>query len=513
MMAEKFDVLTQGWIPVVDREETIRKVGILEALKNSHNFVGISDPSPMVEYGLYRFLSVFLMDALRPEEQGALEDLLEQGAFDGEMIDSYVKQCRGEGVSFDLFDKERPFLQTPYVSQVDKKGKMVEDRKPAAALDYSCPSGDSHAHFDHRDVGEITFSFDEAARLLVPLQIFSPAGGRGYPYNVNGQPPFYTIVKGKTLFETLVFSMRPLSQIDIPFDSPKVFWRNPSLLESGKLVASTSWLYGMIFPARKITLFPEKGMVTKIYLAPGLKFASETMWRDPFVTYQLEKGEFKPWRPNREIAVWRNLSDLADTEGKKEPQVLQQYFELEKDSEEAAISVYGAQTVPGKATFLDEFHFDLKFPVRLAKNEMFLNIVTCAIRSAEKMEGVLKSTFDDISEYPKAPCQKRHLNEEAPKIPGISRAVVREASRRYYDRCEQQFWNLCENNGETLEELEKAYLAWCDYLAETAQSIRNEVLAQSHLTGRALAKAAAHDKDIPDANRLNKKEAEKWIKA
>ena len=67
-MRETFQVLTDGWIPVVDLDGNQRKLGILETLEKAHTLREISDASAMVEYSLYRFLSVFLMDALRPED-------------------------------------------------------------------------------------------------------------------------------------------------------------------------------------------------------------------------------------------------------------------------------------------------------------------------------------------------------------------------------------------------------------------------------------------------------------
>ena len=40
----------------------------------------------MLEYGVYRFLIVFLMDMLRPGDDEALEELLDDGQFDRETI-------------------------------------------------------------------------------------------------------------------------------------------------------------------------------------------------------------------------------------------------------------------------------------------------------------------------------------------------------------------------------------------------------------------------------------------
>ena len=116
-----FDLITEPWIPVVNGDDTISYLGIWDALQTASKSKGISDASPLVEFGLYRLLSVFLMDALRPEDQFELEDLENAGQFDMAKIQNYIEQCQAEGASFDLFDPERPFLQSPYDKAWDKE--------------------------------------------------------------------------------------------------------------------------------------------------------------------------------------------------------------------------------------------------------------------------------------------------------------------------------------------------------------------------------------------------------
>ena len=98
----------------------MKELSLLETLERAHLLSEIQDPSPMVEYSVYRFLIVFLMDMLRPEDEEVLEELLDEGQFDRDTIQRYVRQCEQEGVSFDLFNSERPFLQTQYpLSQME----------------------------------------------------------------------------------------------------------------------------------------------------------------------------------------------------------------------------------------------------------------------------------------------------------------------------------------------------------------------------------------------------------
>ena len=54
----------------------------------------------MIEYSVYRFLIVLLMDMLHPEDDDALDGLLAEGRFDPDMIQEYITECEQEGGSF-----------------------------------------------------------------------------------------------------------------------------------------------------------------------------------------------------------------------------------------------------------------------------------------------------------------------------------------------------------------------------------------------------------------------------
>lgn len=468
-MNASFNVLTQGWIPVIDPEGKQQKLGILDTLINAHNLKAILDASAMVEYSLYRFLSVFLMDALRPKDTETLTELLEEEAFDPERIDHYIALCRSEGVSFDLFDKERPFLQTPYSAEWDKSPKA------AVELDYTIPHGNNHTHFDHRSVENISLRYDAAARLLLCAQWFCTAGVQGYPSNVSASPPYYTVVKGRNLFETLVYSLCPINRIDIPFDTPPVLWRNTDPVVPKKEVSKTSWLYGMLFPARRITLLPGEGAVSELYLSQGLNYIAKESWKDPFVTYRITKNGPAPWRPNQEKAIWRNLNDLVDIQGKKAPYVLRQYFELEKESEEASICLYGVQT--NQASYLGMFHHDLDIPARLGVDEDHIRCLEFCIDAAERLSSALRHSFSGIPEIPES--------------------IVSQAIQEYYDQCEREFWVLCRNSlAAENADLDASAKIWSEHIFQTVKSVRERTLFNLHLNSRAMAQAAKQEKEI-----------------
>ena len=454
-MSIRFDLIAEPWIPVVNGDETISYVGIWDALQTAAESKGISDASPLVEFGLYRLLSVFLMDALRPEDQFALEDLEKAGRFDMEKIQDYIARCRAEGASFDLFDPERPFLQSPYRKAWDK------EKKPVTYLDCRIPAGNNHVHFDHLQEGRV-FSYAEAARYLPVLPLFITAGVQGYPSTINAAPPYFTVIKGGNLFETLVHLMLPVDEIN-DFDSVPVYWRCAKPVVPKKKVAHTSWLYGMLFPARRVLLLPEENGIREIYFSQGENFCEPANWTDPHVTYRFSKSGRFPWRPKGAKAVWRNLSDLIDIEGRHAPQIMEMYRRLHTSNlADVHVCLYGVQT--NNASFFDLAYHDIQIPASLLKAGKALLVEQC-IRSAEKMA---KKMWEAMS------CR------------GISAAARQETVQGFYQRCETALWEFCRKGlaEETLDE-SAAQERWNLLLFELGKDVVEQALNRLGLSGRA----------------------------
>lgn len=460
-MKESFLLLEEPWIPAVDLKGKRQLLGIRPLLENAHTLRAVSDASPLVEYGLYRLLCVFLMDALRPEDEETLEELLDEGRFDMPAIDNYIALCRKEGVTFDLFDEERPFLQTPYREEWDKT------RKPVSTLDYTIPTGNNHTHFDHRPNTEIAVSYDQAARLLPAAMTFCTAGAQGYPSGVNGAPPYFALIQGETLFETLVFSLLDCNLIESKssFDWPPVYWRNPAVVEPKKIVLETSWLYGMLFPVRRILLIPkaESKTVRQIYLSQGMNYQMVESWTDPHVTYRTnpKQGRF-PWRPNQEKAAWRNLNDLFDLS--HAPQTVRQYTKI-TSKKYLELRLYGVQTNQG--SYLASTCHDMRIPVCLLGDEEAIALITNVIESSE----LLASALGKVLQAPDVPPQ-----------------TVSQAVQSFYDCCERDLWNLCD----TLEQqgaqadLRALYGTHLDVLLKDARDVLSKTLQSVQLCGRSL---------------------------
>ena len=466
-MKASFQILTQPWIPVKELDGTMKELSLLETLERAHLLSKIQDPSPMVEYSVYRFLIVFLMDMLRPEDEEALEELLDDGQFDRETIQSYVRQCEQEGVSFDLFDPERPFLQTNYRADWDR------DPKPVSTLDYSIPNGNNHIHFDHKRE-KVIYTPGKALRMMLAAQIFCTRQGRGYAPSVNDVPPWFVLICGNNLFETLIYNMLGLNRISVKFDDPPVIWRSTAEIDPSCDIIQTSWMFGMLFPARRIRLLQDiDGNVSQVYFNPGLHFIGRDFWTDPHVTYLYnEKGCFN-WKPSADEAIWRNLTDLIDTKGKRAPQIIAQYEKLDTSDRPMTLVIYGVQT--NQANYMRAQRHDLQIPKKLLGNENALRFITEFVTQAERLGRALYKALT--------------LEE----IPEESRVQARQ---RYYAVCEQILWSQFDALAQPGSDYAADLTETINWQCRTATECVDWTLEQLTLRGRAMLQVMDHQQKV-----------------
>lgn len=398
----KFNVLVDPWIPVRTREGEIRELGILDVLRDAAQYVEITSPYPNWEFGIYRFLFTFLMDAYRPENSEDIEEISEDGSFDEQVIQDYVDRCEKEGVSFDLFDRERPFLQEPLSSWEFKKG--MKSMSGVLGLTPAQRQGNNPVHFEHRFEDEIALSLPDAARALCSLSPFTISGGAGYPPSVNGaRTPVYSMVRGDNLFQTLVWGMVPVDDAEgqnyfLPY------WRCTGMVKSKEEVAKVSLLFGLTFPARKVTFLDHTNhdvvsMMKKVQpkldfvdlaedqvaftmWAPGLKFAGKEGWKDPYVTYYYDRDIRKSLLPNVHRDLWRDIGSVFTPDQNNAAQVLSQYCHL-SDRSYVSLNLYSFLG-DGRAKVFDASRNSFRLSEDIVRSEVRLSAMNAGLSAVER---------------------------------------------------------------------------------------------------------------------------------
>lgn len=476
-MSVSFSVLDQAWIPVVALNGREEMLGVREVFARSHELREIFSASPLEEYSLYRFLGLFLMDMLRPESEIEIEDLLSAGSFDMDAVEKYIAVCKAEGVSFDLFDKERPFLQSKYDPAVDG------DARPVSVLDCTRASGNNHTHFDH-ETSDQTLAPGKAVRLLLATYLFCTAAAQGYPSGVNASPPYFGVIQGKTLFETLVSTLMPLDSIGITFDTPPVLWRRTAPIIPKQEVGKTSWLHGMLFPTRRIHLVPnEQGNVTAVHLCQGENFVNKQSWRDPYVTYRNGKDGFFPMRPSADRAIWRNLSDIVNIRGGQASQLLTLYRNIQMH-DAVNLTLYGVET--SQASYLGVYRHSLSFPLALTEDGRIVDALRFCITVAETLANALRKSLSKVEVLPE------------------SAAAL--CVQKYYQDCELRFWTFC--NQAAGKSIQKEDIArYCDDISQSVLKAFTAALEALNLRAVSLAAAEQHRNQLFKSIQKLKKEA------
>ena len=410
-----YNVLTEPWIPARHPDGSVREYGVLDLLEHAHELTEITDAMPNYEYGMYRFLFVFLMDAFHPKRQRDIRALLEKGSFDMDVIREYVDRCNQDGERFDLLDEKHPFMQ-----QADGWDKA--ERKSPANLNPALPSGNNHVHFDHTMESTSSMTLKEAAKALCAINLFCAAGVQGYPSTPSGAPPVYTIVKGETLFQTLTFGMVP-SVLFEPYDHPGAVWREEVLVIPKEKVASVSLLYGLLFPCRRVRLRVQAETVYAVDFEQGMNYENYEAWKDPFVTYAQGKQGRTNLKPNMDKENWRNLGTILNkTDGA--PYVVLQSAEM---TEASHIVLVTYSAVTNQMNYLDLQRGEYVVPISVLNNNLYYDHLCRMIQSTEKHGGDLSKNIYFL---------QKALN----RTDGAEASERTRTMERYYFRCRQAFF-------------------------------------------------------------------------
>ena len=302
------DLRHSAWIPVREQDGTERELGLQDILLGADKLREIRDPFPIVEFGIYRLLVALVMDIYSFKDRRDFEDLLQAGTFDSGRINNYFEANKDR---FDLFHPEHPFLQFA--------GMQEETDKPLSGLMPPIPSGTNANHFHHVHEAEFGVSPEAAARLLTTLAPFMTAGGAGLAPSINGSPPWYVLLTGETLFQTLCLNCCVLAHLPQGNTGVPAWRRNGEFIVERR--QSASLLEGLTWQPRRILLIPggpgccsltgrqSDVLVRSMKFTPGA--AAGFVWTDPNVAYKLDAKGPMVLRPQEGKQVWRDVGPLA----------------------------------------------------------------------------------------------------------------------------------------------------------------------------------------------------------
>lgn len=415
-----FDLLTEPWISAVLPDGREIEFPLRKLLVHAHELRDIRDPMPTVEFGLHRLLVALVMDIFDIRSMDDLASILSYGRFDPDKLDRYFDRW---GDRFDLFHDTFPFLQCP----------SMDDRpsEPITRLLPPVPSGTGAIHFFHVNTDEFGVSPAAAARLLTTLAPFATAGGAGLSPSINGAPPWYVVVKGGSVFETICINSCVLPLNPTPTGSAPPSWRNPDTSPNSRQTCA-SLLEALTWRPRRVMLMPGGEGICSISnkrtptLVSSIRFAAgvscDFEWQDPSVPYRIaENGSFV-LRPKDDRELWRDIgpiallreSDFTSKDGNvryARPRVVDQFAEMVSSGSLCpgtgySLTAYGVRT-DMKMKVYEWRRERLSPPVRLIADRKLTTYAQRAMEAAEIVEYSLGRALRHV--YPRSGAARRNV--------------------------------------------------------------------------------------------------------
>jgi CRISPR system Cascade subunit CasA len=331
-----FDLRDRPWIPARGGA-SLSMIGLRELFLRAHELDDLALAVPPAASGLWRILYAITYritglddPTLSPDDwHDRRYELLDVARrFDAARIAAYFDLDR-----FDLFDRERPWLQDPRLS--------TECPKPSGVnkLVFVRPSGSNQVWFGHfDDLQARPLPAAEAAWYLI-AQHFYGASGRCSTRVVNGRSeanttagPLRGVVsfhpRGRNVFESLLCGLvSPAAAADIDQSvMDRCPWERDALADPLGRPTAPAWPVGLIVGQSRhaLLLVPDASgeQVIDAYLTwawrePGVEAA------DPYVIRQISKeGRQYAKQAEGSRALWRDLDALLGepSAGRASPQ-------------------------------------------------------------------------------------------------------------------------------------------------------------------------------------------------
>jgi len=401
-----FNLIDNEWIPCLMNGE-VKKLGLLETLRDAHEIKWIYDPSPVITASLHRLLLAILHRNFGPADSEGWKRLWEQGRWNEEKLTDYFARWARR---FSLLDENYPFYQCaslPFSYEL-----------PIAKLFHELASGNNATLFDHTiETSPDAIFPDEAARVLIACQAFSVGGlityEKGQDRKSFGSANNAPLVKGgvvlatgNNLFQTLMLNLHRYSGYH---GEPFTFDEKEDLAaweRDEEIRAEERHLRGYIdlltWQSRRIKLRPEQSSNGKVLIRyavimKGNQFSDRYSLHDKetmlaFIKREKPASGQDPWPTisfREDRALWRDsLALFQSVENQRsKPKTMNWLSDLVLDgvipsSRTYNLSVMGLTT--NRANIILWRHERLPLPLKYLHDEYLLASLKDALDIAEK---------------------------------------------------------------------------------------------------------------------------------
>ena len=333
----EFDLLTEPWIRVRLKDNTVQEVSLTEALVSAQDYVDLAGEMPTQDAAVLRLLLAVLFTVFsRVNVKGEPEplekrgqalrrwsELWQLGHFPAEPIRDYLEQWKDR---FWLFHPTHPFWQVPTLCNgIAFGGKKLNGER--------AESGNKTPLFQNVSKTECeVLSYAQAARWLIYQNGYDERGGRPKAGNKPrhgvgwlGQIGFVA-VKGKNLYETLLRNMAFPTEQDALREEQQPCWEREQVRaeQSVKIVMPKNQAELLTLQSRRILLKRSETVpgVVGYEVLGGDYWDSENAFGEQMTLWSRtskknEKMTYKPHQHEAGKQLWREIPSMLDPEGRK----------------------------------------------------------------------------------------------------------------------------------------------------------------------------------------------------
>lgn len=341
MEDKDFCLLEYPWIWVNTSDMEPKEVSLIEVMTHAQDYISLAGETPTQDAAIFRFLlAIALTVFYRYDEDNQEKELSEKGGCDaGDVLERWKAYWdRGsfpEGAiktyletyreRFYLFHPQTPFYQVngmyekKYGTECPAKclmGNLKESGNPATRHHFSMAEG--------KELEKL--SYGEAARWLIHLNAYGAnvvsqdnVPGTKEKVGVGRQGQLgMVMLKGETLFRTLMLNLCPLKGSMDLWGSPNPAWEKQVCIEQGMEIAPPDNLPELYtIQSRRISLKREERKVTGAQVMGGEFYPAENDFNEPMTLWKKEtkKGMPTVWRPKCHdslIYAWKEFPALLN---------------------------------------------------------------------------------------------------------------------------------------------------------------------------------------------------------